>query len=129
MGQKRKMKDERIQKVLAHVMLGGVLLAAVILGTGLAWFLVTSGGSPPGDHIFRGEPRYLENPVSMVRRAFDPGGSGERQSLIMIGVVLLLINPLVRVAFAAFGFAAQKDRLYATISLLVLAILLFSFFW
>ena len=43
------MKDERIQKVLAHVMLGGVLLAAVILGTGLAWFLVTSGGSPPGD--------------------------------------------------------------------------------
>ena len=129
MGQKRKTKDERIQKVLAHVMLGGVLLAAVILGTGLAWFLVTSGGSPPGDHIFRGEPRYLENPVSMVRRAFDPGGSGERQSLIMIGVVLLLINPLVRVAFAAFGFAAQKDHLYATISLLVLAILLFSFFW
>jgi uncharacterized membrane protein len=49
--------------------------------------------------------------------------------LIMIGVALLLINPLVRVAFAAFGFAAQKDRLYTLISLLVLAVLVISFFW
>jgi uncharacterized membrane protein len=123
------MRDERIQKILAHVMLGGVLLAAAILGVGLAWFLVTSGGSPPGDHLFRGEPKYLQNPISMIRRAFDFDGVGERRSLIMIGVTLLLINPLIRVAFAALGFAAQKDRLYATISLLVLAVLVFSFFW
>jgi uncharacterized membrane protein len=47
----------------------------------------------------------------------------------MIGVVLLLINPVVRVAFAAFGFAAQRDRLYTLISLLVLVVLLVSFFW
>jgi uncharacterized membrane protein len=47
----------------------------------------------------------------------------------MIGIVLLLLNPLVRVAFAALGFSLQRDRLYAGISLLVLAVLLFSFFW
>ena len=44
--------------------------------------------------------------------ALDSGDVGHRRSLIMIGVVLLLINPVVRVAFAAFGFAAQGDRLY-----------------
>ena len=47
----------------------------------------------------------------------------------MIGVVLLLINPLVRVAFAAFGFAAQGTGSTTAISLLVLAVLIFSFFW
>ena len=123
------MKDEQLQNQLARVMLSGVLIAAAIMGAGLVWFLVTHEGLPPGDHIFRGEPKYFENPISMIQRALDLGEVGHRRSLIMIGVVLLLINPLVRVAFAAFGFAAQKDRLYTLISLLVLAVLVVSFFW
>ena len=123
------MKDEQLQNQLARVMLIGVVIAATIMGAGLVWFLITHEGLPPGDHIFRGEPKYFENPVSMIRRAFEPGQVGRRRSLIMIGVVLLLINPVVRVAFAAFSFAAQRDRLYTNISLLVLAVLLFSFFW
>jgi uncharacterized membrane protein len=123
------MKDEQIQNTLARVMLSGVLIAAAIMGAGLIWFLATHDGLPPGDHIFSGEPKYLENPVSMIQRAFDFKDVGHRRSLIMIGVVLLLINPVVRVAFAAFGFAAQRDRIYTIISLLVLAVLLLSFFW
>jgi uncharacterized membrane protein len=123
------MKDEQIQNSLAHVMLSGVLVAAAIMAAGLIWFLATHDGMPPGDHVFSGEPKYFENPISMVQRAVDPTGIGHRRSLIMIGVVLLLINPPVRVAFAAFGFAAQGDRLYTAISLIVLAVLIFSFFW
>jgi uncharacterized membrane protein len=123
------MKDEQIQNSLARVMLGGVLLAASIMGVGLVWFLATHEGMSPGDHVFSGEPKYFENPISMIQRALEPREVGHRRSLIMIGVVLLLINPLVRVAFAAFGFAAQKDRLYTLISLIVLAVLTMSFFW
>jgi uncharacterized membrane protein len=123
------MRDERIQNTLSRVMLSGVLIAAAIMGLGLIWFLVAHPQLPAGDHIFRGEPKYFENPVSMFFRAFDFGELGSRRSLVMIGVILLLINPVVRVAFAVFGFAAQGDRLYAVISLLVLTVLLISFFW
>jgi uncharacterized membrane protein len=123
------MKDEQIQNSLARVMLGGVLLAASILSAGLVWYLATHEGMPPGDHVFSGEPKYFENPISMIQRALESREIGHRRSLIMIGVVLLLINPLVRVAFAAFGFAAQKDRLYTVISLIVLSVLIISFFW
>ena len=123
------MKDEQLQNQLARVMLSGVFIAAAVMGAGLIWFLATHEGLSPGDHIFRGEPKYFENPLSMIQRALDLGELGHRRSLVMIGVVLLLINPLVRVAFAAFGFAAQKDRLYTLISLLVLAVLVVSFFW
>lgn len=110
-------------------MLGGTLLAAAIIGTGLLWYLATHVGVSPGDHMFRGEPKYFENPVGMVQRALDFGEEGQRRSLIMIGVVLLLINPVVRVGFAVLGFVLQKDRQYAGISLFVLAVLLVSFFW
>jgi uncharacterized membrane protein len=123
------MKDKQIQKALARVMLSGVLTAAAFMAGGLIWFLSTRHGSTPGDHLFSGEPRYFENPVSMILRAFDVDDVGHRRSVIMIGVVLLLINPVIRVAFAAFGFAVQRDRMYTAISTLVLAVLLLSFFW
>ena len=123
------MNDTQLQNSLARVMLTGVLVAAVIMGIGLIWFVATHEGMPPGDHVFRGEPKYFENPVSMLQRALDLNDVGHRRSLIMIGVVLLLINPLVRVAFAAVGFAAQRDKLYSVISLVVLVVLVLSFFW
>jgi len=123
------MKDEQIQNTLARLMITGVVIAATVMLAGSLWFVSAHWTAQPGDHIFAGEPKYLENPISMVARAFDRGEFGERRSVAMIGVVLLLLNPLVRVAFAAIGFGAQKDRLYTMISLIVLSILLISFFW
>ena len=76
--------------------------------------------------LLTGEPRqFAERPL--VCRDIEE--VGHRRSLVMIGAVLLLINPVLRVAFAALGFAAQRDRLYTVISLFVLGVLLFSFFW
>jgi uncharacterized membrane protein len=122
------MNDAQLQNSLARVMLTGVQVAAAVIGAGLIWFVATHEGMPPGDHIFSGEPKYFEDPIAMLQRALDLKSIGHRRSLIMIGVVLLLINPLIRVAFAAVGFAAQQDKLYTVISLGVLAVLVLSFF-
>jgi len=129
------MKDEKLQSALARLMLVGTFIAAGVICVGLAWYLVSRANLRPGDHtfsapdhLFTGEPKYFENPISMVERAWNLSDYGHRRSLIMIGVVLLLINPVVRVAFAAFGYGAQKDRLYFAISLVVFGVLLVSFF-
>ena len=123
------MNDKQLQNSLARVMLTGVLVAAAIMAAGLVWFVATHEGMPTGDHVFSGEPKYFENPLSMLQRAFDLTAVGHRRSLIMIGVVLLLINPLIRVAFAAVGFAAQRNKLYTVVSVVVLCVLVLSFFW
>jgi uncharacterized membrane protein len=123
------MNDTQLQNSLARVMLTGVLVAAAVMAVGLIWFVATHEGTPTGDHVFSGEPKYFENPFSMLQRAFDLNDVGHRRSLIMIGVVLLLINPLIRVAFAALGFAAQWNKLYTVVSLVVLGVLVLSFFW
>ena len=123
------MKDSQIQNSLARLMVGGTLIAAVIIAAGLVWYLASHVGIKAGDHVFSGEPKYFENPIQMVQRAMNLSEFGHRRSLIMIGVVILLINPVLRVGFAALGFAAQRDKLYTSISLFVLAVLLFSFFW
>lgn len=123
------MKDTQIQNALAKVMVGGTLLAAAVMLAGLVWYLSSHAGLKPGDHVFTGEPKYFEKPVAMLQRAADMEEIGHRRSLIMIGALLLLLNPIVRVGFAALGFAIQKDRLYTAVSLFVFGVLLFSFFW
>lgn len=120
---------KRFSILLARVMVTGTLVAAAIIAAGLLWYLSAHSGELPGDHIFRGEPKYLENPVQMARRAFEPGAMGERRSLVMIGIFLLLLNPPVRVFLAAAGYLMERDRLYAVISAIVFVVLVVSFFW
>jgi hypothetical protein len=122
------MKESSIRDVLARVMLWGTLLAAALMLAGLAWYASAHAGTSPGGHIFRGEPRYFENPVAMVQRTLEPDAEGHRRALLMLGILLLLLNPVVRVALAGLGFLASGDRLYTVVSGVVLAVLLYSLF-
>ena len=121
------MKDEQIQNALARLMNVSVIAAAVVMFVGLVWFLAAHPGGSSGDHLFSGEPQYLENPLYLLNRVLDSGKPGQRQALIMAGVLLLAIGPVIRVAFAALAFFAEGDRLYSGVSLLVLAVLVSSF--
>ncbi|MEO8205001.1 MAG: DUF1634 domain-containing protein [Chthoniobacterales bacterium] len=119
------MEIPRFQNALAKLMLYGVLIAAAIMLFGGVIFLLHHGQQTPGDHIFRGEPHALTRPLDIIKSAFmdkDP-------DIIQLGVLILLLNPLVRVAFAAVGYGMEKDRLYTAVSTIVFLVLLFSFFW
>ena len=115
--------------LLARVMVTGTLGAAGIIAVGLVWFLCAHAGESPGDHIFSGEPKYFTDPIGMVQRALEWNEIGHRRGLIMIGIVLLLLGPPVRVALAGLGYFLERDRLYAAISGVVFLVLVFSFFW
>jgi uncharacterized membrane protein len=118
------MKEERLRLLLSRVMIWGVLLAALIMVAGGAIFLSRHAGQPPGDHKFTGEPGDLRHPVAIFKAALH----GNDDCLIQVGVLLLLLNPLARVAMAAVGYAASKDRLYAGVATFVLAVLVVSYF-
>jgi uncharacterized membrane protein len=118
------MKESHLRNVLARVMLLGVVLAAATMLAGLAVFLAHHAGDPTGDRKFTGEPSDLTHPVAIFRAALR----GNDDCLMQVGVLLLLINPLVRVALAACGYAASRDWLYAGISAVVLGVLVVSYF-
>ena len=110
-------------------MIIGTLVSASLIAAGLVWFLSAHAGQAPGDHIFSGEAKYFENPIGMVRRAFDWHEAGERRSIAMIGIFLLLLNPPVRVLLAGAGYLMEGNRMYALISAAVFVVLAISFFW
>jgi uncharacterized membrane protein len=116
-----------VNLTLARIALCCTYAAALLILLGIVLFLIAHGDAPYGDHIFRGEPASLRSPSAIFQNALEPGASGQRRSLTQLGVLLLLLNPFLRVAFAGASFAAAKNRLYTAVSAAVFLLLLLSF--
>jgi uncharacterized membrane protein len=58
----------------------------------------------------------------ILREAFHGRGRG----IIQLGLLLLIATPVARVAFSVVGFALERDRIYVGVTLIVLAVLMYS---
>jgi len=85
-------------------------------------YLVNHGTELPGYRIFHGEPSDLENIPGIIKSA----SSFHPRELIQLGLLLLIATPVMRVVFTVVCFGLQRDRIYVGVTLIVLALLLFS---
>jgi len=90
--------------------------------------------------MFIHHPSYL---VSMVdlQRLTSPGAAfphtlrevvnglmfGRGQAVVAVGLLLLIVTPIMRVAVSIIAFAVQRDRAFVFITSVVLIILIISF--
>ncbi|MGE5236919.1 MAG: DUF1634 domain-containing protein [Acidobacteriota bacterium] len=114
--------DNRIELIVGNLLRAGVVLAALVVAMGAALFLIRHGGEAPHYRIFQGEPSDLSHVRGIVGDTLDGGARG----LIQLGLLLLIATPVARVVFSVAGFAFEGDRAYVGITLVVLAILVFS---
>ena len=114
--------DEQVELVIGNLLRIGVILSAAVVLTGGIHYLVKYGSTPPHYRVFNGEPTDLRTPGGIVADALQFRSRG----LIQLGLLLLIATPVARVAFAAFAFAKQRDRLYVAVAAIVLALLVFS---
>ena len=118
----RAWSDERIEQIVGNLLRVGVILAAAVVAAGGAVYLVRHGGEQPHYRIFRGEPSDLCHIGGIVGDTL----AGKARALIQLGLLLLVATPVARVVFSVVGFAFEGDRAYVIITILVLAILVFS---
>lgn len=114
--------DERLARWIGNLLRLGVATAAAVVLMGGVAYLARHGLEAPSYHAFHGEPSELRTVGGIVGAA---SGLGAR-AIIQLGLLLLIATPIARVAFAALGFALERDRTYVMVSLIVLATLLFS---
>jgi uncharacterized membrane protein len=115
-------RDKKVEVAIGNLLRAGVLLAVAVVLVGEAVLLVRRGTTRPDFATFLGEPLSLRTVKGILLTAFSFRGAG----IIQLGVLILIATPVARVAFSAAAFAAEGDRLYVVITLIVLAILLFS---
>ncbi len=117
--------DERMEMIMGNLLRTGVLIAALVVFAGGVLYLWRYGSAHPNYRIFRGEPSDLKGLHAIAEFALGEHSRG----LIQLGLLLLIATPVARVVFAVYGFLRERDRLYVGVSLLVLAVLLYSLFW
>lgn len=100
----------------------GVLLAASVVLIGGVLYLARHGHETIDYGTFHGEPEALKSIPAMVEGV----ASKRPRAIIQFGLLLLIATPIARVLFAALGFALEKDYMYVVMTLIVLAILLYS---
>ena len=116
-------RDRRLEIILGNLLRTGVLLSAAVVLAGASVYLVRHSHEPANYRIFRGEPSDYRT----ISGVFHSVMNGRGRGLIQLGLLLLIATPIARVAFSIAGFAIERDRLYVAFTLIVLAILLFSF--
>ncbi|HEX4651290.1 MAG TPA: DUF1634 domain-containing protein [Granulicella sp.] len=119
--------DTKLQRLIGATLRSGVMAASLTGIVGGAIFLAAHGGQPVAFHTFGGANTPYASPVQTVRQALTPMADGNRGlAIAQLGILLLLLTPIIRVAFSVIGFAVENDRLYVAITCVVLATLMIS---
>jgi uncharacterized membrane protein len=117
-----KIADASIERMIAVVLRTGVLISGSVVFAGGVYYLARHGGETVGYRVFQGQPRVDRIVGQIVRGAI----AGRAQSVIQLGMLLLIATPILRVAFSLAGFALERDRKYVAITAIVLALLLYG---
>lgn len=120
----RTWNDQKVEIIIGVLLRTGVTVAAVVVLLGAGMYLWRHGFEIIEYNRFSGEPENLKSLGGILQGAVALSG----RAIIQLGLLLLIATPVARVAFSAVAFAIEGDFLYVWITVIVLAVLLYSLF-
>ena len=119
--------DATMEQTISIVLRVGVIVSGAVILLGLVLSLIPSMDKGSGVTIHQlldnGGTRVSVTPSSILEglKSFDP------ISIIQLGLLLLILTPIVRVAMTLMLFIKQADLIFVTITGIVLVVLLLGF--
>lgn len=138
MNQKNKEADQLIsaETAIGYLLRGGVILGGGLICVGWGIKIATGVGTPPiqggqAPDIFTLLAQGQELPVNRATpihwfQVLDWIKTGHPNGWLVLGLVVLIVLPMLRVALAGCIFLLQKDYLFMFFCLLVLLNLFFG---
>jgi len=117
-----RMNDTRVDRIIGEMLRTGVLVAAAVVLVGGVMYLRSAAHEPRNFTVFHGVPDALKTIPGVLNGTV----SLDAQSIIQLGLLLLIATPIARVAFSVAAFALERDWLYVAVTLVVLGVLLFG---
>ena len=115
--------DKTLETVIGHTLRIGVIAAAVLVLTGGVYYLIETANTPADYHTFHPAAKHSLDLSAIVQNALALNSLG----VIQVGLLVLIATPIVRVILSVVAFALERDLLYVTVTVVVLAVLLYSF--
>lgn len=117
--------DEHVEQFIGRLLQLGVITAAIVTIIGAAILLANIGGSVADFRVFHGASSNLRSIGGVVRGVIALDG----RSITQLGLILLILTPVARVALTLWAFLRQHDRLYVVVTTIVLVLLLYGLVW
>jgi uncharacterized membrane protein len=117
-----KLTDNQQEHIVSILLRAGVIIAAIVVLAGGLMYLSQHGTERSNYRQFQGLPDNLRSMSGVVKNAL----AFHSEAVIQLGLLLLILTPIVRVALSAVSFAREGDRMYVMITLIVLAVLVSS---
>ena len=111
--------EHKMEAQMGVLLRSGVILACGIMIVGGALYLMRHGGGQESYQTFHAQPAPLRSIAGIWREVL----TGDARGLIQFSALVLIATPVLRVVFAVYGFARQKQWLFMAISLIVLMLL------
>jgi len=120
-------RTRRMELVISNLLRAGVLLSLVLVavGTVVSYIHHPEYVSSPGEL-----PQIIQAGASFphtLQDVFTGVWNLQGRAIVMVGLLLLIATPVMRVAVSVLAFIYQKDRVYTLITFLVLCLLFLSF--
>ena len=116
------MSDQRLEAIISVLLRTGVLISAALVLLGGICFLSRHGHEQPDYRVFHGTPQIYRSVTGVIHSA----GPSNCPAVIQLGLLLLILTPVARVAFSLAGFALERDGTYVALTFIVFAILIYS---
>ena len=117
--------DHEVEQLIGRLLQVGVLVAAVVVVAGAAMMLAQHGGAPVAFSSYSDTASPLYGLGGIVHGAM----ALDSMAIVQFGLVLLIATPVLRVALTLVAFVIQRDRMYVTLTAVVLALLLYGLVW
>lgn len=111
--------DSSIHRFMTEFLRALTVVAGLIILLGGILLLLHQGNIQTNFHTFAGEPASLKAVPQVVGSAFH----GEALDIVQMGILLLIATPVLRVLFVGIGYLIERDLLYVSVALIVLAVL------
>jgi uncharacterized membrane protein len=112
--------ERPMEEWISRGLLFGVTLSALIILAGLTMFFVRGSASGESLKMLVDQERAVASLGTILRGI----GRGDGKSLIQLGLFVLILTPISRVALSVFLFLMERDRVFVVITAVVLAVLL-----
>ncbi|HEX4138529.1 MAG TPA: DUF1634 domain-containing protein [Bryobacteraceae bacterium] len=114
--------DQKMENQMGSLLRAGVILSCLIMLAGGILYVMRHGAEHEAYSIFHGEPAALESIGGILREV----RAGSARGVIQLSVLTMIATPVMRVAFAVYGFSRQRQWVFTAISLTVLLLLAFG---
>lgn len=117
----------RLELAISYLLRAGVICSLLLVLIGIAATAAQHPAWTSGTVTIRQVLNSGRSPFSTWSEVIAGVLSGNGLAIVMLGLLVLVGTPVMRVALSIGLFAYQKDRVFVTITTVVLLLLLLSF--